>query len=228
MTRPGRILLFDIDGTLLLTQGAGLLAMNRAFRGFFGLDGAADPLDGVDFAGASDTWIVGQVAERHGLDFGPAVAAAFLDAYAAELSTALVETKGRLLPGIVALLDALQGESALLGLGTGNFRRTGMAKLDHFGIGHYFLDGGFGEDSALRPEILAAAVERLRPRASAGAEVVVIGDTVHDITAARAIGAKAVAVATGFSDRGDLEAAGPDALLPDCSDLDASLRAILS
>ena len=90
----------------------------------------------------------------------------------------------------------------------------------------YFGEGGFGEDSEERGDLIAAGLARLRPRAP-GAEVVVIGDTVHDVAAARAVGARAVAVATGFSSQEALLAAQPDVLLPDCGDVGATLAALI-
>jgi phosphoglycolate phosphatase-like HAD superfamily hydrolase len=222
-----RIVLFDIDGTLLLTNRAGTKAMNRAFRGLFDLPASPPALDGLDIAGRSDTWIMKATMRNHGIDHTARSASDFVAAYAHELSTTLRETGGHLLPGITPLLDALAGEDVVLGLGTGNFRATGMAKLNHFGIGHYFLDGGFGDDSAERPKILAAGVRRLRARAVRNADVVVVGDTVHDVTAGHAIGAKVVAVTTGSSTYDELAAVGADTILASCEVLDEALAAII-
>jgi phosphoglycolate phosphatase-like HAD superfamily hydrolase len=114
----------------------------------------------------------------------------------------------------------------LQALGTGNFRRGGEAKLRHFGIDHYFpgFPGGFGEEHEDRAVMIGAAIRRLSngdaPR------VIVIGDTPHDVTAARANGAFALAVATGRDSQETLLAAGADAALPDLSDLPYVLRLI--
>ena len=226
MSVPTHILLFDIDGTLIVTDGAGSRAMEMAFREVFGLPAEIAALAGVDFAGASDRYITQTAAANLGLDFGDAERARFLEAYGAALAGTLAASRGRRLPGFPELLDRLQGEAVVLGLGTGNFRRSAFAKLAHFQLDGYFGEGGFGEDSEERGDLIAAGLARLRPRAP-GAEVVVIGDTVHDVAAARAVGARAVAVATGFSSQEALLAAQPDVLLPDCGDVGATLAALI-
>ncbi len=227
MSGARRILLFDIDGTLLIARGAGVRALSGSFEEVFGVDDAAERLAKIDFAGAVDGYVVSTLASQCGVAYGPEIAERFVEVFAEKLAVTIEESGGSLLPGVPALLEALQDRDVVMGLGTGNFRRTGMTKLDHFGIGHHFVDGGFGEDAVERPAVLAAGVERLRAHAAADADVVVIGDTVHDVSAGRAIGAKVVAVETGFSDRSALLAAGPDVLLRDCSDLQATLDALL-
>ena len=200
--------------------------MNRAFSRLFDLPESPAPLDGLDIAGRSDTWIMQAIMRNHGIDHTTETAGAFVRAYADELPTMLQTTGGHLLPGIVPLLEALTAEDVVLGLGTGNFRATGMAKLNHFEIGHYFRDGGFGEDSAERPAILAKGVERLRPQAMPDADVVVVGDTVHDVTAGHAIGAIVVAVTTGSGTHEELAAAGADTILASCETVPEALAAI--
>ena len=138
---------------------------------------------------------------------------------------ALAERDVRLCPGVPELLQALQGEDVVLGLGTGNFRRAAEAKLGPLGIWEYFVDGGFGDDAPDRTELLAAGLERLRAGSSDGADVVVIGDTGHDVEAGQAIGARVVAVRTGYARPGELDAA--EVVLDDLSDTEQSLRALL-
>ena len=228
---PRRILLFDIDGTLLTSGGAGRRSLDEVFRRCFGLPGDVRPTDGIDFAGASDLRVVREVFRAHGRACGPADQERFVALFAEALRTGLASGKGRLLPGVVPLLDRLQAEPVLLALGTGNFRRTAFVKLAHFGLDGYFDPGpgggAFGDDGATRPEFLAAGLARVRPRAAPGAEVVVIGDTPLDVQGGRSIGARVVAVATGFSPRDALAAAAPDVLLDDLTDLDAAVKAIL-
>ncbi len=227
MGRPTRILLWDIDGTLVYNDRAGSVAMNRTFGELFDLPRESDPLSQVDFAGASDHWIVRQVAKQHDVDWTDDVEANFLERYESVLTAVLHEREGRVLPGVTGLLDVLADENVAQGLGTGNFKRAAFVKLNHYRIGSYFRDGGFGEDSGRRPELLAAGLERMRTHASADADCVVIGDTVHDVTAGRAIGAKTVAVKTGFGDPAQLVDSEPDVLLDDLSDLDRTLAALL-
>ena len=228
---PRRILLFDIDGTLLTSGGAGRSALNHVFRQCFGLPADARPTAGIDFAGASDLRVVREIFRAHGRACGPAEQERFVSLFAAALHAAMPSRPGRLLPGVVPLLDRLQAEPVLLALGTGNFRRTAFVKLAHFGLDGYFDPGpgggAFGDDGATRPEFLAAGLERLRLRAAPDAGVVVIGDTPLDVQGGRSIGARVVAVATGFSPRDALAAAAPDVLLDDLTDLDAAVKAIL-
>ena len=201
--------------------------MNRVFSRLFDLPESPPPLDGLDIGGRSDTWIMQTIMHNHGIDHTTDTADAFVRAYADELPTMLQTTGGHLLPGIAPLLDALTAEDVVLGLGTGNFRATGMAKLNHFDIGHFFNDGGFGEDSPERPEILARGAERLRSQAVPDADIVVVGDTVHDVTAGHAIGAKVVAVTTGSGTHAELAAAGADTILASCQPVPEALSAII-
>ena len=216
------ILMFDIDGTLSRSQGAGTLAMSRTFEQLWGIHNA---LEGMNFAGRSDTWIVPTALANQGRDCSAEDLARFIDVYVGHLADALVERDAQLCPGVEPLLAALAQADVTLGLGTGNFRRAAEAKLGPLGVWEYFIDGGYGDDHANRTELLAAGLERLKAHASEGAEVVVIGDTGHDVEAGHAIGARVVAVRTGYAEPGELDAA--DIVLDDLSDLDASLSALL-
>lgn len=216
------ILLFDIDGTLSLSQGAGTLAMSRTFKQLWDID---DALAGMNFAGRSDTWIVPTALANQGRDCSAEDIARFIDHYVPHLGDALVERDSRLCPGVVPLLEALANEQVTLGLGTGNFRRAAEAKLSPLGIWDYFIDGGFGDDHPNRTELLSAGLERLRRHSTDGADAVVIGDTGHDVEAGHAIGARVVAVRTGYSQPGELD--GADVVLDDLSNLEASMAAIL-
>ena len=216
------ILMFDIDGTLSTSQGAGTLAMTRTFVQLWGIERA---LTGMNFAGRSDSWIVPTALANNGRDCSADDLARFVDAYVPHLSKAVNERNSELCPGVIELLDALADEDVTMGLGTGNFRRAAEAKLAPLGIWDRFVDGGFGDDAADRTELLAIGLERLRQLSSDSAEAVVIGDTGHDVEAGHAIGAKVVAVKTGYAQPGELDDA--DAILEDLSDLQASMAALL-
>ncbi len=216
------ILMFDIDGTLSTSQGAGTLAMTRTFRQLWGIENA---LEGMNFAGRSDSWIVPTALSNQGRDCSADDLARFVDHYVPHLGDALEERNSRLCPGVLPLLEALSNENVTLGLGTGNFRRAAEAKLAPFGIWEYFVDGGFGDDHPDRTRLLAAGLERLRRHSTDGADAVVIGDTGHDVEAGHAIGAKVVAVKTGYAQPGELNEA--DVILDDLSDLETSLLALL-
>jgi phosphoglycolate phosphatase-like HAD superfamily hydrolase len=220
------LVLWDIDNTLLYTGGAGSIGMRRAFHDLYGVD---DAFGRVEFSGRTDTAIFRAAARIHGINESRlgAEQASFLDAYVPHLAAALKSTAGALMPGVAAVLDALSArDDVLQALGTGNFRRGGELKLRHYGIDHYFpgLPGGFGEDSESRDMVIAGAIARL----SNGAKprVVVIGDTPHDVTAARANGAYALAVATGRDSVADLLACGADIALADLSDVEAAVEII--
>jgi phosphoglycolate phosphatase-like HAD superfamily hydrolase len=193
------ILLFDIDGTLVSTGGAGRRAMVATFRALVSRD---DVFEGTSFAGMTDRAIV-----RHGLrvaghpDSEDAIDRA-LDMYLGHLEKELVSSAGyRVLPGVVALLDALASSTRVaIGLGTGNVKRGAHAKLTPGKIHDRFAFGGFGCDAEDRSALLRAGAAR--GAALLGADVgdcrvVVIGDTPKDVAAAHAIGAACVAVGTG-------------------------------
>lgn len=211
-----RVVLFDIDNTILWTGGAGSRAMALAFRDLYGVE---DAFKNIEFSGRTDTAIFRDALRAHGLLDGgfDEELARFKQAYVARLPRSLSDaTGGGVFPGMRELAEALIERDVAVGLETGNFREGGLLKLRHYGVDHLFGDGAFGDDAEDRAELVRIAIERVRP--GPGAEVYVVGDTPHDITAAKANGAFALGVATGKSSVGDLRAAGADAAVPDCSD----------
>ena len=223
------IVLWDIDNTLLYTGGAGGVGMNRAFRDIYGVD---DGFGRVEFSGRSDAAIFADAARAHGIPEEQLLVeqARFLDAYLPHLQTAMGEvTTGRLMPGVVELLQALGArDDVVQGLGTGNFRRAGELKLQHYEIASYFPGcvGGFGEDSEHRHELIGAGIERLRSGSAGEERVVIIGDTPHDVSAAKANNAFALGVATGRDSVEALLACGADAALADLSDVELALAIV--
>jgi phosphoglycolate phosphatase-like HAD superfamily hydrolase len=211
-----RLLLFDVDMTLLWSGGAGSAAMARAFHDLFGIE---DGFRRVEFSGRTDRFILAEALRQHGIGGDPLEnQARFVERYYAYLPQALRECKGKLMPGIAALLDALSGEQAVrLGLATGNFSRGAEFKLAHFGIGGYFCGGGFGEESEDRDVVVRNALERVGEGLPA-VEGVVIGDTPRDISSAKANGAIAIGVATGNSSVDELRDCGADRVFEDFSD----------
>lgn len=215
------IVLWDIDNTLLYTGGAGSLGMARAFEELYGVP---DAFRSVEFSGRTDTAIFRDCARANGIaeDALPSEQQRFLDAYVPHLATALAEVEGKLMPGVRDVLDALtERDDVVQGLGTGNFRAGGQLKLEHYQIGSYFPEfvGGFGEDAEARAEVIGRGIERLSGFERNGARVVVIGDTPHDVTAALANGAFALAVATGKDSAAVLRDAGAHVALADLSDV---------
>ena len=211
-----RLLLFDVDMTLLWSGGAGSAAMDKAFRDLFGIE---DGFKRVEFSGRTDRYILAGALRQHGIDGGyDEHHARFLERYYTHLPETLREREGKLMPGIPALLDALAGEPDVrLGLATGNFSRAAQLKLAHFGIDGYFSGGGFGEESEDRSVVVRVAMKRMGEGLS-DAQALIIGDTPHDVTSAKANGAVAVGVATGRHSVDELRESGADAAFEDFSD----------
>jgi phosphoglycolate phosphatase-like HAD superfamily hydrolase len=222
------IVIWDIDNTLLYTGGAGSVAMARAFHELYGVE---DAFGRVEFSGRSDRAISRDAAVDHGIS-GQALAAElvrFVDAYVPQLAVALQEVRGALMPGILAILSRLDArQDVVQGLGTGNFRRTGIAKLQRYDIAAYFPGavGGFGDDHESRDEIIRIGIARVQ-NGGGPDRVVVVGDTPHDVTAAKANGAYALAVATGRDSIEGLLSCGADAALSDLTDTDGVMSLIL-
>lgn len=221
------LLLFDIDGTLLTSGGAGERALRLGFRDRFGID---DDLRTVEIAGRTDSGIARQMLRAHRLPETPENFAAFFDGYLTHLADQLPRSNGTLLPGILPLLDALKTQPRMvLALLTGNLSRGAELKLAHYGVWHYFEFGAYADDHHDRNEL--GPIARRRAREKHGIDIpperiFVLGDTPHDITCARAIGARAIAVATGRFTRADLAPCGADFLFDDLTDLAAVLRAL--
>lgn len=214
-----RAFLFDIDGTLIQSGGAGRAALDAAFAEVFGI---GDGTRGIMLSGRTDSGIQNELFETHGIEPSPANRQHFLQAYLAHLPRLLAERQGAILPGISTLLDELAGCSrSLVGLLTGNVREGARLKLEHFGIYHHFSFGGFGDDHGDRDDVARCAVaslEAIYPERIPPEQVVVIGDTPSDVRCARAIGAQVVAVATGEFTAEQLAAENPDLLLDNLSD----------
>jgi phosphoglycolate phosphatase-like HAD superfamily hydrolase len=192
------LLLFDIDGTLLTSGGAGIMRFGAGFKDRFGID---DDLREIEIAGRTDSAIARQVFAKHALPETAENLTAFFDGYLHHLALLLPEKRGRLLPGVLPLLSALRSRSeAVLALLTGNLARGAELKLTHYGVWHYFEFGAYADDHHDRNQLGHFARERARERH--GVEfpperIFVLGDTPHDVSCARAVGAQAVAIATG-------------------------------
>jgi len=185
--------LFDIDGTLLHAHGSGRGAFDAVMAERHGV---ADASAGIRYGGKTDPAIVEEIfAARLGRAPTPEERDAFLDDYVPRLRAMLAEQGVEVLPGVVRALEFLRGK-ARLGVATGNIRAGAQAKLEAAGLAHWFDLGGYGCDSQLRPELVAAAIARARETGPCD-EVIIVGDTIHDISAARACGATVCAVATG-------------------------------
>jgi phosphoglycolate phosphatase len=227
-----KLVLFDIDGTILLTSGAGKRAVHRALAEVFGAPGRAEHR----FDGKTDPQIVRELMrmEGHGDEHIDARMSRMLDRYVNFLHEELdhPSTDVRLMPGVGDLLDALESRAdVVLGLVTGNLAAGASAKLRAGGIDPArFRVGAYGSDHELRVELPAVAQRRARDELGVdarGNDVVVIGDTPADVECGRAIGALTIGVATGYYSVDDLRGYGADEAFEDLADTPAVIRAIV-
>ncbi|HEX2202285.1 MAG TPA: HAD family hydrolase [Longimicrobium sp.] len=226
-----RLVLFDIDGTLLRAGGSGKRAIHAALLEVFGTTG---PSDGYSFAGRTDPEIVTYLMRAAG------IADAEIEAglprlwglYTRYLEREIAGERVVALPGVPALLERIEeaGGHVVLGMLTGNVRDGARLKVDAAGLGfERFRVGAFGSDHAARPELPAVAVRRARELLGvgfAGKEIVVIGDTPKDVACGEALGVRTIGTATGDYDVGALASCGADYAFPDLADTDAVWRAI--
>jgi phosphoglycolate phosphatase-like HAD superfamily hydrolase len=228
-----KLVLFDIDGTILLTDGAGKRAIHRALIEVFGETGPDDHL----FGGKTDPQIVRELMRLvgHGDDHIDGGMSDLLARYVIYLREELISGAAgvRVMPGVCALLDALDTrDDVIVGLLTGNLEEGARAKLQSAGIDpDRFKLGAYGSDHEERGELPAVAQRRARERFGlevTGHDVVVIGDTPADILCGRGVGARAIAVATGQYTISELEAHSPAAVFADLSSTGDVVRAILA
>ncbi len=227
-----KIVLFDIDGTLLVSDNAGRTAMETALTATFGTAGPAS----YRYSGKTDKLIVRETMRLEGFDDATIDARMpmVLELYLAELHTHLEGDthSARALPGVAPLLDAVEAHDGLvLGLLTGNLIEGARAKLRAVSLDHgRFRVGAYGSDHEDRPMLPPIARERASAflgRDVPGDKLIIIGDTPFDVTCGRGVGARAIAVATGHYSRDELLEHGPDAAFHDLADTAAVMGAIL-
>lgn len=236
------ICFFDIDGTLLLTGGAGQAAFAKTLAEDFGIS----EIDAtVPFAGRSDRAIAMDLFRRHGIQPSEGNWLRFCEGYVRWLEQMLHTHRGTVLPGVVELLAILatRGDVAI-GLLTGNLKEGARRKLGHYGLWQWFHFGGYGDEFTERRDIAAAALVAARihlngttatsgfnsqsPAPDIGAaawsgEILVIGDTPHDVECGRSIGARCIAVSTGQTPASLLQKAQPDVLVDTLRDVEPIL-----
>lgn len=229
-TKPA-LILFDIDGTLLLSGRAGLRAMTRAFEHTFGI---TEAFTGESFGGRTDSYLVSRALTAAGLPDNQENHHRFRANYLPLLAEEILHPgqghKG-LMPGARELLEALDECDHLhLALLTGNYREAAEIKLQHFEIWDFFEWGAFSDDAADRNALVPIARSRAETYdipAEAIERVIVIGDTPHDIECARVSGARCIAVATGGFSMEQLKEAGADEVLPDLSDTERVISLLI-
>jgi len=217
-----RLVLFDIDGTLVLTGGAGKRAITRAFAELFGVP---DAFTGVSLAGRTDRYLVEQGLERCGVPITAETLTVVRERYLARLAEEIHEpAQGpkAMMPGVSQLLDALaergHTHSALL---TGNYEAGARIKLEHFDLWRYFRCGAYADDAADRNALVPFALQRARecglpelpPK-----HILVVGDTPHDVACAHAVGATPVGVATGGFTSDQLRESGAEVVFENLAD----------
>lgn len=219
-----RVVLFDIDGTLLLSGSAGQAAIEKTLKHQFQIQRPAR----VPIHGQTDRGIAGSFFQEHGIDNSDETWLQFRDSYLENLPVALKECEGTLLPGVIEILERLHASSDVaLGLLTGNTRQGAFHKLEHYGIDRYFAFGGFGDDHPLRDDVARAAMKSAAEHLGNTPDsdrTWVIGDTPNDIQCGRAIGANVLAVATGGFTSAALSSYNPNICLEDLSDSDYVVR----
>jgi phosphoglycolate phosphatase len=211
-----RLLLFDIDGTLVSTGGAGFIALQEIVKRRFGVD---DPLDDIEIAGKTDANIAADILRKYEVVPTPENLSEFLDEYLERLARLLPTLHGRVLPGIGEILPRMKSNSNhVLALLTGNLAKGAELKLKHYGLWDYFEFGAFADDHHDRNQLGAFARKRAAEKHGHEFDVAridVIGDTAHDVACGKAFGARTVAVATGSWSAERLRAAQPDFLFDD-------------
>ncbi|MEX0998833.1 MAG: HAD family hydrolase [Thermodesulfobacteriota bacterium] len=221
-----KLLLFDIDGTLLLTNGAGTRAANRAFENIYGI---SEAMTKIDAAGKTDPIILKEIFKNElNRDYSHEEALELYKLYIPFLKEETGASETTVMPGIPKLLENLSRRGDMvLGVATGNIEQGAWIKLESAGLDHHFKFGGFGSDSHLREHLIIKAQERALDYVGNGTDIqktFVIGDTPYDINHGRAAGAVTVGVATGSYSRAELEEHSPDHLFDDLNNLEIVLE----
>ena len=197
-------ILFDIDMTLITTNGAGRATIKSALEAVLG---NATPMDSISVHGKTDSWIYNEALRRLKIKIEPKVLQTLYATHIKLLPRELEKRDGKILNGVTSLLQTLSQHPVTLGLATGNLAKGAEIKLQHFGLWEQFIGGGFGD---LHKERSAVVQEALRNCGSEAAKTIVIGDTPWDISSGKAIGTRTVGVATGIFKKEELAECGAD------------------
>ena len=217
------LILFDIDGTLLSSEGVGVRSIEEAGEAMFGKPFS---LDGIPIGGRLDPLIWNDACLQHGIETPEIHHDAFRETYSSILSANLQSVTVSTFPGVVELLEACNSlENTTLGIVTGNYEETGMMKLEAAGIDtSMFVANAWGTDGDERADLPPIAMER----SECVEPAVLVGDTTHDVTSGQAAGCKVIAVCTGTHTRDTLHSVNPDLLLDDLSDTEAIIHWMLN
>jgi len=226
MNSLNKLLLWDIDGTIIRTKGAGETAMNRAFKEVFNLN--AD-LYSIDYSGRTDPLLGRMLCEFYGIPDSPTKNQAFVNAYVRNLSAILAESPATLLPGMPVLEILANRSDCLQGLLTGNVQSGGKCKLESVDAWKFFAFGAFADYCYDRNELGPKALEIVKDDFGVAfnqEQTFVIGDTPRDVECGQHIQAQTIAVATGKYSLGELAESEPDFLFEDLSDTEAFLAVL--
>ncbi len=221
-----KIILFDIDGTILQTNGAGTRAANRAFENIYGI---SEAMTRIDAAGKTDHIILQEIFMNElNRDFSQEEAEELYKLYIPFLEEETGKSETTVMPGIPKLLENLsKRDDMALGVATGNIEQGAWIKLKSAGLDHHFNFGGFGSDSHIREQLIRKALERAKDHIEENTKIkdtFVIGDTPYDINHGKAAGTITVGVATGSYSREQLQEHNPDHLFDDLNNLETVLE----
>ncbi len=222
-----RLVLYDIDGTLISAGGAGTRSLNRAFHSLFGIEEA---FKSISMAGKTDPQIMREGLKLHRLDHLDGNVNKMIEQYLFFLKEEIENPMRHLMPGIKESLDLFSAKGMTVGLLTGNMEKGAEIKLSPFGIYDYFNSGAFGSDHEDRDELLPIAIEKYKKQ---GLEFLpndcfVIGDTPRDVQCAKVHGAYCIAVATGPYSVDDLRNTEADIVFASLEDVDMCYRFIVN
>lgn len=216
-----KLILFDIDGTLVDTGRAGSRSLDIIFHEYFSIDNAFEK---INMAGKTDIQIIKEGLLKHDLPLEKRIITELIELYLQTLSKEINNNRRRILPGVLEILELLNNYNGLfvLGLLTGNMERGARIKLEPFGLNKYFPFGAFGSDDDDRNKLLPYALkrfEKIYKKKARFSDCIIIGDTPRDVHCAKPFGAYCLAVATGPYSTADLQSAGADFVMEDLSDI---------
>ncbi len=220
-----KLVLFDIDGTLITAGGAGTRALNRAFQTLFGIE---EGFRTISMAGKTDPQIMREGLKMHRLDHLDGNVDKMIEKYLYYLKEEIENPMRHIMPGIKESLDLFEKRGMMIGLLTGNLEKGAKIKLKPFGIYDYFNSGAFGSDHEDRDELLPIAIEKYKKQGLeySPQDCYVIGDTPRDVQCAKVHGAHCIAVATGPYAMNDLQHTGADIVIKSLEDVEGCYRFI--
>ncbi len=228
MNKPNKkLILYDIDGTLVNTGGAGTRSMDYAFHKLFGIK---DAFRDIPMAGKTDYQIMKEGLKVHGISYENGNVEKMMGEYIQYLEKEINNPRKHIMPGILESLELLKGMGMSLGLLTGNLEQGASVKLGAFDLNKYFLAGAYGSDDEDRDNLLPVAIKKFAAIGHVfdAKECIIIGDTPRDVQCAKIHGAQCIAVATGPYSKKDLQKTNADVVLDSLVNSDGYMNIITS